>query len=102
LRQWLGFALPADTPREVLERITAIFLKAMASKEIKDLAAGQMLTLYGLHGPQADQLVRDMESVWTWMLYDQGIATKSPAEFGIPRPPVAATSGPAGDKSGHP
>jgi len=27
-----------------------------------------------------------MESAWTWMLYEQGIVKKSPAEFGIEKP----------------
>jgi len=94
LRQWLGFALPADVPKEVLDKLVAAFAKAMASSQIKDLAEGQMLTLYGLHGEPADRMVREMESLWTWMLYEQGIAMKSPAEFGIPRPP-AATTGPS-------
>jgi len=94
LRQWLGFALPADAPQAVLDKIGAAFDKAMASKEIQDLAAGQMLTLYGLRGQPANEMVRRMESFWTWMLYEQGIASKSPAEFGIPRP-AATTSAPS-------
>ena len=83
--QWLGFALPKDTPPAVLARITSAFEKAVQSKEIKDMAATRMLNLRGLHGDKANELALSMERAWTWMLFDMGIAKKSPEEFGISR-----------------
>lgn len=86
LDQWLGFALPADTPKPILEKITDAFKKAMESDLVKDLAKTKNLTLYGYYGDQAQKVVRSMERVWMWTLWDLKVAKKSPAEFGIERP----------------
>lgn len=85
VKQWLGFGLPADTPPEVLERMGQAFDKAMASPEIEQLADTQLLSLYGLRGEEADRQARATERVWTWALYDLGVASRSPEECGIPR-----------------
>jgi tripartite-type tricarboxylate transporter receptor subunit TctC len=86
LDQWLGFALPADVPKEVIEKIDDAFKKAMETDAIKELAQNRNMTLYGYYGEKAQEVARGMESVWTWTLYDLGIAQKSPEEFGIPKP----------------
>lgn len=84
--QWLGFALPADTPPDVLDRITVAFEQAMQSEDVRTMAKSRLLTLYGYHGEKADHLAREMEQVWMWLLYDLGIAERSPEEVGIQRP----------------
>ncbi len=86
LDQWLGFALPADTPQAVIKKVDDAFAKAMETKAIKDLAKNRNMTLYGYYGDKAKGVANKMESVWNWTLYDLGIAKKSPAEFGIPKP----------------
>jgi tripartite-type tricarboxylate transporter receptor subunit TctC len=84
--QWLGFALPADTPPRVLEKITGAFQRAMESDEVQEMIKTRLLTPYGHYGEKADQLARQTEQGWTWMLHDLGIAERSPEELGIPRP----------------
>jgi tripartite-type tricarboxylate transporter receptor subunit TctC len=86
LDQWLGFALPADVPKDVVAEIDNAFVKAMETDRIKDLAKNRNMTLYGYYGPKAQKVARGMESVWCWTLYDLKIAKKSPSEFGIPKP----------------
>lgn len=86
LDQWLGFALPVDVPKDVIKKVDDAFAKAMESDIIKDLATKSNMTLYGFYGTKAQEVARKMESVWTWTLLDLGIAKKSPAEFGIPKP----------------
>lgn len=86
LDQWLGFALPADTPKPIVDKVTEAFTKAMETSLIKDMAKTKNLTLYGYSGEQAQKTARSMERVWTWTLYDLGVAKKSPAEFGIAKP----------------
>jgi tripartite-type tricarboxylate transporter receptor subunit TctC len=86
LDQWLGFAVPADTPKPILDRITDAYVKAMESELVKDLARTKNLTLYGYHGEQAQKIARSMERVWSWTLWDLKVAKKSPAEFGIEKP----------------
>ena len=86
ITQWLGFALPADTPTEVLEKITGAFKQAVETDEIKTLTQTRLLTRYGYYGEKANAVVRETERVWTWLLYDLKIAERSPAELGIPKP----------------
>lgn len=84
--QWLGFALPADTPKDIVAKITDAFKKAMETDLIKDMAKTKNLALYGYSGDQAQKVARGMERVWTWALWDLKVAKKSPAEFGIEKP----------------
>lgn len=84
--QWLGFAVPKGVPGEVITKITDAFTKAMQSTEVKQLAKDRHLTLYGYHGEKAQNVALNMESAWTWALYEMGIAKKSPKEFGIKKP----------------
>ena len=84
--QWLGFALPADAPAEILARVTEAFRKAMESEEIQDLNESRFLTSYGYSGEKADAMAREMERAWAWQLFELKIAARSPEEVGIPRP----------------
>ena len=84
--QWLGFALPVDTPRDVLESITRAFEQAMQSEHVNTMIKNRLLTAYGYHGEKADKLARQTEQVWMWILQDVGIAERSPEELGIARP----------------
>jgi tripartite-type tricarboxylate transporter receptor subunit TctC len=84
--QFLGFALPADTPAPVLEKITAAFEQLMAKPSVADYAASRQLSLLRFSGDEATKRVAAAESAWCWLLQDLGIAVKSPESFGIPKP----------------
>lgn len=84
--QFLGFALPNDTPEPIIALITEAFEKMMSSPEAKAFSEKRQLDLLGLHGDEARELTQRAEQVWTWKLFDLGIAKKSPASIGIPRP----------------
>lgn len=86
INQWLGFALPANTPRIIVDRVTLAFQKAMKSEELSTFAEQRLLTLYGYSGQQANTLAQKGQEAWTWMLEDLGIAVRSPKDLGIPRP----------------
>lgn len=86
LDQWLGFALPADTPKDIVAKVTEAFKKAMQSDLIKDMAKTNRLSLYGYYGDQAQKVAFGMERVWSWALWDLKVAKKSPADFGIQKP----------------
>lgn len=86
LDQFLGFAVPSDTPKHILDKITEAFKKAVQSQEMKDFAEIKYLRISGLYGQEAKQMVASMEKIFSWSLYDLGMAQKSPAEFSIDRP----------------
>lgn len=86
LRQFFGFALPANTSAGILKSIATAFEKAMASNEVKSFCRQRWLIPLGWHGEKADRWVQATESVWLWNLHELGIAKESPEDFGIPRP----------------
>jgi len=57
LDQWLGFGLPADTPKDILDKVTEAFKKTMESDLVKDLARTKNLALYGYYGEQSQKVV---------------------------------------------
>ncbi len=83
--QWLGFALPVDTPPDVIRKITEAFEQAMRSDAIRTMIESRLLTAYSYHGEKAGDLARETERAWMWMLHDLGIAERSPEELGIAR-----------------
>ena len=86
IKQFVGFALPVDTPKEILIKIEKAFKKAMKDKPVKDYAKTKYSELYGYTGKKAKEVATKEQQVFAWLLWETGIAKKSPKEFGIPRP----------------
>lgn len=84
--QFLGFALPSDTPEPILQRITEAFEKIMTSDEVKQFCEERLLTLQGWHGDEANQRAVAAERAWVWKLDELGITVESPEAFEIPKP----------------
>ena len=84
--QFLGFALPVDTPEEILQVVAGAFEKIMQGDEIKQNTENRLLKLQGKYGQEADDFARNVESAWCWKLHEIGIAEKSPEELGISKP----------------
>jgi len=86
IKQFVGFALPSDTPRDILAKATDAFKVAMKHKAVADYGKMKYSELYGYYGEKSKTIAINQQKVFAWLLYDEGIAKKSPAEFGIPRP----------------
>ncbi len=84
--QWGGIALPADTPKEILDAYHKAFVAATKSKPVTDFGTNRNVDIICVIGDEAKQLVAENDSVYAWIIYDAGLAVKSPEEFGIPRP----------------
>lgn len=85
-RQWLGFAIPADTPKSVTDRLDAAFVKAMQDPALNTIAKDRYLTLFGTYGDEAMKTLLPMESVVSWKLQELGVSKISPEKFGILKP----------------
>jgi tripartite-type tricarboxylate transporter receptor subunit TctC len=85
-RQWLGFAVPADTPKAVTDKIDAAFVKAMKNDELVATAKRLNLTLYGEYGETAMPILQKLESAVSWKLQELGVAKTSPEQLGIAKP----------------
>jgi len=62
------------------------FAKAMQSEEVAEYAKTKYVTLRGLSGQEAKDYVKEMESLFSWLLYEKGVAVRSPEEYGIAKP----------------
>lgn len=83
---WVGLCLPADTPKHIVEIIEAAYEKAVASESVKEFAATNHCKLLGMTGSEAVKFIEKDTSLVSWLLYDLGLAKKSPEVFGIPKP----------------
>lgn len=86
IEQFVGFAVPADTPEAVVEKLTASFEAAMASDVLRQFSEAKHTPLIGLHGEAANQAALRQEQTVVWTLQDEGIATVNPETLGIARP----------------
>jgi len=86
IKQFVGFALPADTPKEILDKITEAFKKAMKEKPVLDYGKNRYSELYGYYGEKAKQFAMKEQSLFAWLLWEEGIAKISPEKFNIPKP----------------
>ncbi|MBT52049.1 MAG: tricarboxylate transport protein TctC [Mameliella sp.] len=84
--QWLGMAIPADTPADIIATIDEAFEKAMEDPKIKALAEERMFSLYGEYGEEAETRLQAMENAMSWKLFEMGVATTSPDTVGIAKP----------------
>lgn len=87
-RQWLGFAVPADTPKPVIEKLDAAFLKAMEDDNLKKSAAQMNLPLIGAYGDEAQKILQALESAVSWKLQELGVAKVPPEQLRIAKPPA--------------
>ena len=84
--QWLGFAVPADTPERIRKTLGEAFMKVMNSPETDTFYKGQYLEKIALWGEAAKKYVVDMQSILSWMAFDLGVAANDPTALKIPRP----------------
>jgi tripartite-type tricarboxylate transporter receptor subunit TctC len=85
-RTWLGFGVPADTPRDTLDKIDTAFANAMKNPTLRETLAKANQTLIGVYGDESMKILSDMEKAVSWALFDLGAAKISPDSLGISRP----------------
>lgn len=86
LDQTIGFAIPADAPEEVKEKLASAFKAILDSKAVEDYAEIGHLKIAGTAGEEAKATGKKMESTLSWILFDKGVAPNNPEDFGIERP----------------
>lgn len=84
--QWLGMAIPKDMPENIKKAYHEAFEAAKDSEEVKKVASDLGYKIYGLHGEEAVETHKQLDSIYSWTLYNAGAAKISPEEFGIPKP----------------
>lgn len=87
--QLVGFALKNDTPEDVKQVIKGAFEEAISSEEVIEWASANAITLSGKSGDVALEQLQHLESVFSWTLFEENVATYSPDLFHI-KPPFIA------------
>lgn len=85
LEQQIGFAIRKDAPENVKQVLWDAFKVAMKSDPVKKYGDDMYFQLKGLVGKEANDIFDNLESVFSWTLWDLGAAKLDPASFGIPR-----------------
>jgi tripartite-type tricarboxylate transporter receptor subunit TctC len=83
---YFGLMAPRDLPKDVLATLEDAFQKAAATKAVKDYAKIKGGIAISISGEKAAELTERLARKEAWILSDAGVATKSPADFKIPKP----------------
>lgn len=81
-----GLAMPANTPKEVINTFGKTFEEVMGSPEMEEYFKNVGVLKLNLKGKEAQEYVTNMESNMAWLIKDMGIAKNNPEELGIKRP----------------
>jgi tripartite-type tricarboxylate transporter receptor subunit TctC len=82
----VGILIPRDTPADVQKAISKAFDVAANSEPLKKLADEKGAVAVNLQGEAADNAMNVAASQFGWILYEVGVAPKSPDTYGIPKP----------------
>lgn len=82
----VGILIPKDTPADVQKAIGRAFDVAANSESLKKMAESKGAVAVNLQWEEADQAMNRSASQFGWILYEVGVAKKSPDEYGISKP----------------
>jgi len=69
---WQGFLAPAGTPRDIIDRLHAEFIKALKDPEFATRMRGMGLELYGTTPSEFSQYIRDENVKWAKVIKATG------------------------------
>lgn len=69
---WQGFLVPAGTPKEIVDRLHAEFIKALKDPEFAARMRGMGLEIYGTTPAEFSQFIRDENVKWTKVIKATG------------------------------
>ncbi len=83
---YFGLMIPKDTPGEIVSAIEAAFRPAAEAPAVRLFARQNGVVAVSLTGRRALEVTEQKARRVAWLLFDAGLARRSPAELGIPRP----------------
>ena len=84
-RQWNGVGIKGDADEAIKKFYEDAFVETLNSGRLDYVKEARNTEYIGLIGNRAQEFVDNCNSACSWTIYDLGIATKSPEEFGIKR-----------------
>ena len=64
----------------------AAFAEGAAHPDFEKLMADRGFAMMNIAGAEADDFLKQWQSVTSWLVFDAGMAKASPEDFDIPRP----------------
>jgi len=83
---WTSYSLRADVPKAILKKVDDAYLKVIRTKPLEEFYEKFFCFPMGIVGEEAQKLYHRQASLECWLLYEEGVAKKSPADFGIAKP----------------
>ena len=86
LQQWLGFAVPKDTPAPVVAALGQHFEKAMQNPDLQKWLADNQMESIALWGEKAAKFAEKLEANLSWISFEMEIVKVNPSTLGIAKP----------------
>jgi tripartite-type tricarboxylate transporter receptor subunit TctC len=86
ISQAIGFAVPADVPTNVKDKLKDAFIETLQTESFKTWAGQNYISISGKTGEQAKQVFCRLESIFAWTLWELKAAKIDPASLKIPKP----------------
>lgn len=83
---FFGIFVKKGTPDDAVAKLQAAYADGANNPDFKALMDQRGFKMMNISGAEADAFLKKWQSVTSWLLWDTGVAKKSPEEFGIPRP----------------
>ena len=83
---FFGVFVKKGTPEDVVAKLQAAYAEGAKSEAFTTLMKNRGFSIMAISGDEATSFLEKWQSVTSWIVWDAGIAKKSPEEFGIPKP----------------
>lgn len=83
---FFGVFVKQGTPEDAVARLQAAYAEGVTTPDFQALMDQRGFVVMNISGDEARAFLDKWQSVTSWIVFDTGIATNSPDEFGIPRP----------------
>lgn len=81
-----GVFVNRNVPDAAKAKLVASFKTAVNNPKYRELMVGRGNTMMNISGAEAEAFLKKWQSVTAWTYQEVGVAKKSPAELGIPKP----------------
>ncbi len=83
---FFGVFVKKGTPDDVVAKLTEAFQAGAANADFTALMDGRGYKMLSLTGDEAQKFLDEWQARTSWLIWEAGIAKKSPEDFDIPKP----------------
>jgi len=81
-----GLSVKAGTDTAIVDKLTAATVSAYKGEDFQNYLKTSGTIPIGLTGEEANEYMKGMQKITCWLLYDAGVTTVEPTEYGVERP----------------